>query len=317
MSAFLVGILAAIVAIFAALRIRRTAYRVEESARRRHPVGADGVIPGAQAITLRAPGSDAGRPAVLLLHGGGDTPQTLSYLARHLYEAGYDVEVPLLPGHGRDPSQFAAVHVDDWLAAARAAYDTLRASHRWTAVVGLSMGGALAAALAADDEQLGALVLLAPYLAMPRLIEGAAIAAPMWRPFVPFVNAIDATAAPSIQDPVERERNLAYGVFTPNALRALRTAMRRGLAALSHIHAPTLVMQSRADNRVTMASAQRAFERLGAVRKRLVLLEEGSHVITVDRGREMVLATVRQWLDDARASPGRAGADPGRISPVA
>ena len=51
-------------------------------------------------------------------------------------------------------------------------------------------------------------------------------------------------------DPVERDRNLAYGVFTAAGLRALRETMRRAVVALPRVTAPTLVIQSREDNRI-------------------------------------------------------------------
>lgn len=277
---------------------RRRAAHIERAVRERLPVGSDGVISGAEALDLRRGGPD--RPAVLLLHGGGDTPQTLRYLAERLYERGYDVRVPLLPGHGRTPRDFAAVDQDAWLEAALAEYGALGAGHRWTAVVGLSMGGALAAALAAGDEELGAVVLLAPYLSMPRLIQGAAITAPLWGAVIPFVNAIDARARPSIHDPVERARSLAYGLFTPRALRALRHTVRRGVEALPRIMAPTLMIQSREDNRISVAAGQRTFDHIGARRKQLVWTDEGGHVITVDRGRESVISAVLAWLDACR-----------------
>ena len=55
------------------------------------------ILRGAQTIDLQEEGS----PGVLLLHGFGDTPQTLALLARRLKKSGYSVLAPLLPGHGR------------------------------------------------------------------------------------------------------------------------------------------------------------------------------------------------------------------------
>jgi esterase/lipase len=40
----------------------------------------------------------------------------------------------------------------------------MRARHKWTAVGGLSMGGSIAAILAAELRDLPSLVLIAPYL---------------------------------------------------------------------------------------------------------------------------------------------------------
>jgi carboxylesterase len=105
----------------------------------RFPRNPDGVIRGAEPIHRQ--GSNGG--AVLLVHGGGDTPQTMTHLADALAGHGYSVAAPLLPGHGRDLAAFDASDGDEWFEAVRREFSSLRESHEWVGVVGLSMGGAL------------------------------------------------------------------------------------------------------------------------------------------------------------------------------
>ena len=281
---------------------RRAAFRHRDDALKRLPVGRDGIIAGAHGFELRR-GADA--PAVLLLHGGGDTPQTLRYLAEYLHARGYNVRVPLLPGHGRTLREFSTVRAEQLLDAARAAYRDLGPERRWVAIAGLSMGGALAVQLAAEDEELPSLVLLAPYLAMPFRVAFAARLAKLWASIVPYVRALDPSARRSIQDQAEAARSLAYGVFTPPALRALYVTVARGASALSDVKAPTLMIQSREDNRIPPDAAQRAFERLGAAEKQLVWITGAGHVITVDHGRERVFELVMDWLERHRLAEPR------------
>jgi esterase/lipase len=61
------------------------------------------------------------------------------------------------------------------------------------------------------------------------------------------------------------------------------------------------MVQSREDNRTPPNAAQRAFDHIGAVDKKLVWLTGAGHVITVDYGRDHVFAIVADWLDDHRA----------------
>jgi carboxylesterase len=296
-------------ALFGALGVatRKRAVRLADESEERLPVGADGIIVGAQPIELDAahasapghgrPPSPRDNPAVLVLHGGGDTPQTLRYLASYLHGRGYAVEVPLLSGHGRTVREFARVYAEDWIAEARTKFRALRQEHDWVALVGLSMGGALAARIAAETPDLPALCLLAPYVSMPRHIAVAARLAPLWAPLVPYVRSTDGSGKASIHDSDELSRSLAYGVFTPAALRALQATVQLGAAALPRIVAPTLMVQSRSDNRISEESGQQTFERIGAREKELVWLDGAGHVITVDFGRERVFELVVDWLE--------------------
>ena len=290
--------IALVALITAVVLARRSALRLRDETAQRLPVDDDGIIPGAQGFELRR-GAEA--PAILLVHGGGDTPQTLRYLAEHLHARGYSVRVPLLPGHGRTLHEFSSVFAEQWIQAVRSAYRELVQLHSWVAVGGLSMGGALTAQLAAEQPSIPATILLAPYLAIPARISMAARYARVWGFAVPYLRALDPTARRSIQNEAEAARSLAYGVFTPAALRALRITVARAIRALPAIESPTLMVQSREDNRIPATAAQRAFDRIGAVDKKLVWVTGAGHVITVDYGREHVFELVTEWLERHRA----------------
>lgn len=253
-------------------------------------LGADGVVIGGEAFVLERPGA----PAILLLHGAGDTPQSLRYLATALHARGFHVVVPLLPGHGRTVRDFNRVTADALTNAARANYDAVRATHEWVGVIGLSMGGALAVQLAAERSDIPAIGLLAPYLTMPKRIERAAIVSHLWGPILPIIRS---TEGRSVLDPNEQAQNLAYGFFTPGALRALRDTVRRAFERLPHVQVPTLVIQSREDNRITPADAERAFQLIGSSDKRLEWITGAAHIITVDYGREAVFAQLAAFME--------------------
>ena len=282
---------AGVMALLAALVVWRSVHvrRLMELAASRRRLGPDGIVIGGAGFVLER----ANAPAILLLHGAGDTPQTLRYLADDLYGRGFHVAAPLLPGHGRSVADFARVTADALLDASRAHYRELRSTHSWVGVIGLSMGGALAVSLAAETPEMSALGLIAPYLEMPRKIARAAELSWAWGWLTPVVAS---TEGLSILDPDEAKQNLAYGIFTVGALRALNAVANRASSCLERVVVPTLIVQSRTDNRIQPVVAENAFKRLGARDKRLEWVSGAAHVITVDYGREHVNALVGEWM---------------------
>jgi carboxylesterase len=184
-------------------------------------------------------------------------------------------------------------HSVDWIDAAKNALRDMQKRHNEVSLVGLSMGGALAVITASEVDRIPALVLIAPYLGMPKLLRAAARTHWLWGRFAGEINARNPR---SIRDPIERERNLAYGAVTGGALNELLKVVTRARRALPGVHAPTLIIQSREDPRCPPSVAEFALATLGAADKRLVWTEGGGHIITVDYGRERVFSEVERWL---------------------
>ena len=268
----------------------RTTARAREMVGARLTPGPDGIVAGASSIDLPADG----RHGLLLLHGFGDTPQTLGYLADHMHALGWGVRAPLLPGHGRTLDAFATSRADQWVDYAREELAKLREQYESVAIVGLSMGGALATILAGDTRDIRALVLLAPYLSMPTRLRRAAAVHRALGVLFPFLRG---GGDRSIRDPNEAVRNLAYGFATPRLVFELRRVVDRARAAAPAVSAPTLVVQSRQDNRIPPDAAERAFSLFRVDDRRLLWTEGNGHIITVDYGRQAVFAAVADWLE--------------------
>jgi len=280
--------------IAARLRIPRL---IERRVARRRPTGPDGIILGAEPIRLEAPSA----PALLVVHGGGDTPQVVRALARHLHDHGFAVSAPLLSGHGRTLEAFRHVSADGWLNDVRSTYVQLRAEHDWVGIVGLSLGAALAVRLTAEKPDIPALVLLSPYIAMPAALRRLAGTTALWGPLLPYFSS---RGARSIHNEAAAREGLGYGYFTPNALRALWDTVRAAERSLPDVKAPVLMVQSRQDNRISVPAAEEIFRRLGASEKRLCWVEGAGHVITVDYGYGRVFDLTAAWMLEHAARRG-------------
>lgn len=279
-----------------AIAVRVTYPRIlERRERRRLPVGSDGIVPGGGAIDL--PRENA--PGVLLLHGCGDTPQVLAALAEYLYGRGLSVRAPLLSGHGCQLPALATASAAAWHEEVRRDFESMRATHDAVALVGLSMGAALAVKLASERDDIPALVLLVPYLAMPTAVRGMAATSALWGWTLPYFSS---GGRQSIRDPAAAARALGRGILTPPALRALYEVMTQAVRALPLVRAPALVIHSAEDNRIPRASADQAFARLGSSEKKLAWIEGAAHVITVDFGYERVFELTADWLESHSTS---------------
>ena len=298
----LLGLGALTAAVTALLHPRRRR-AVEGRAAARLPLGPAGIVRGAEPIAL------AGDPtrAALVLHGFGDTPQSVAELARALHADGWTVRVPLLPGHGRTVREFAASGADAWLAAARAELAALRATHATVALVGQSMGGALASVLAAEAPDVAALVLLVPYVVPAPAVRAAARVHRALALVLPYV---EGDGARSIHDPAARAEALGYGVVTPRLVHQLTRVADAAWDALPRVRVPTRVVLSTHDHRVSVAAGRAVVGRLGAAEQDAIWLEESGHVVAVDRERARVFAAAREWLGRhaTRPAPAQAGA---------
>ena len=252
-------------------------------------LGADGIIVGATSIDLPADGNRA----VLMLHGFGDTPQTMTYLATYLHSQGWSVRVPLLPGHGRTLTEFAASRSSEWIQLARDELAAMCERSEVVAVVGQSMGGSLATILAAESPNVRALALLAPYLSMPTRLRRAASIHRLLGSVMPFLRG---GGERSIRDPNEVTKNLSYGYTTPRLVFELRRVVAYAREAAPRVAVPVLVVQSRQDNRIPPDAAERAFALFGAKQRRLMWTEGNGHIISVDYGRQAIFAAVADWL---------------------
>jgi carboxylesterase len=253
---------------------------------------AAGTKPGAETIDLQEGNSHG----ILLLHGFGDTPQTLGLLARHLHDAGFDVKAPLLPGHGRSVDAFMTSTRREWLACGREELARMRKNHRSVSIGGLSMGGAIAAILAAESTEatdIESLVLIAPYLDMPVTARIASATHWIWGR---AAGVRKSTSPRSILDPEERKKNLGYGAYTGRLLYELWRIAAQARRALRDVTVPTLLIQSKADPRIAPSVAERAFATLPATEKKLSWAEGGGHIITVDFGREKVFDEITGWI---------------------
>jgi carboxylesterase len=257
-------------------------------------LAAERVIPG------------TGGVGCVLIHGLTGTPAEMTPLAAAL-QGRHPLWVARIAGHETSVAELAETSWLDWYASAETGLRALTATAPRVVVVGLSMGALLALHLAiAHRETVAGVVLLSPAAALRRgtvrrlsraLHALAALDARSALLRARLARVLFAKDGSDIADAEVRARHPGYRQVPLRALLNLLLLQRLVRREAPRLEQPALVIHARHDHTCPAAAARELYGRLGSPDKRLVLLEESFHVVTVDRERERVAAEVQAFLD--------------------
>lgn len=230
-----------------------------------------------------------GRAAALCLHGLTGTPYEVRPLGEALAERGIRALGPALPGHNATPAALAGSSHEEWLEAARTHLAALRELHERVFAVGLSMGGLVALAMAAE-ARVDALVVVGVPL---RLRQPIAALIPLLHRLAPFPPK---RGGSDIRDAAARERHPSYEVMPLAAVRELQRLQRRVRGSLARVRVPTLVAHGAHDRTALPADARRIHAGIASEERRLLLLPDSAHVVPVDRDGPLLARSAADFL---------------------
>jgi carboxylesterase len=211
---------------------------------------------------------------VLVLHGFTGSPQSVRPLADALANAGFAVELPLLPGHGTAVEDMVPTRWADYAQAAETAYQEMTARSEMVALAGLSMGGTLACGLAEVHPEIRGLALVNPFLDPP---------AESFREVMRGMLDSGHELAPGVGSDIAKEgtAELAYEQTPVAAAISMFEGLDEVSAKLSGITCPVLLMSSREDHVVPTSSGELLVSSVSGPVER-VWLERSYHVATLD-----------------------------------
>jgi carboxylesterase len=220
---------------------------------------------------------EAGSSRALLIHGFLGSPRELRPLARELADAGVTARGVLLPGFGADIARLKQVRAEEWMAAARAAWNEIREGASRATLIGFSMGGAVALRLAAETGLApDQLILLAPHW---KFADRRALVLPvakyMIRELKPFgrvdfdspdMRRMLAELAPDadLDDPRVRHELRNSATIPTSALDQLRRVGVSAAAGASSIASPATIVQGLQDTTTLPAYSRLLAARMGA-----------------------------------------------------
>ena len=219
-----------------------------------------GIMPGAEPFFFRG-----GAVGCLVLHGWTGSTQEVRGLGEHLVNLGYTVLGPRLTHHGTTPADMNHSRWWDWYYSALDGWHILNAQCEKVAAVGLSMGGAMALALA-NQQPVAAVAALSTPMYIPADWRFALV--PLLAQFRPFLPKPEQDA--SWVNAGASARRVAYSVRPVRAIAAARRGLIHVRAALPHVRSPTLLLHSRTDHVVAPENMDLIYQAIGSTRKEKV-----------------------------------------------
>ena len=228
------------------------------------------------------------RTGVLLCHGFTGSVASMRPWAEHLAAQGCGVLAPRLPGHGTTWQDLDRHGWSDWYGEVQQALADLERDHDTVVVGGLSMGGALALRLAAEEpDRVAGVMVVNPAVASGRRDLR----------LLPLLARVR-SSTPGLADDIKKPEVSEHGYDrTPlHALLSFTRSWPGTVAALPRLRAPLLYLRSAEDHVVDDRSQPLILSRVASTDVTEVTLPDSYHVATLDHDAPTIFAESARFL---------------------
>ena len=231
---------------------------------------------------------EAGKRAVLLLHGFTGNSADVRMLGRFLEKKGYTSLAPHYKGHGVPPEELIHTGPDEWWEDVLAGYNQLKeAGFEEIAVAGLSLGGVFSLKVGYNMPVKGIITMCAPMTMRTTelMFEGVLKYARDYKKF-------EGKSDEEIEKEVEALQNQ-----TMPSLADLRALIHDVRDHVDHVYAPLFVVQATKDEVIDTDSATIIYNEAESEDKRIEWYENSGHVITLGPEKEQLHEAVFEFLE--------------------
>lgn len=230
---------------------------------------------------------EAGKRAVLLLHGFTGHSADVRMLGRFLEKKGYTSHAPIYRGHGEPPESLMETNPQMWWKDVQKAYDHLvNLGYEEIAVAGLSLGGMMSLKLATEAKVKGVVSMCTPMIFDDKHnLDGA------FRSFVEQYKQYEGKDIQTITE--ETEKVIAQ---TPVLFEEIATFNQEVKGVIDLIYAPILIVQATNDEVINAHSANYIYEHVESDDKQLKWYDDATHVITLSTARDKLHEDIYQFL---------------------
>lgn len=231
---------------------------------------------------------EAGKRAVLLLHGFTGNSADVRMLGRYLEKKGYTSHAPHYKGHGVPPEELVHTGPEDWWKDVMEGYSFLKnKGYEEIAVAGLSLGGVFSLKLGYTVPVKGIIPMCAPMYIKSEDV--------MYQGVLDYARDYKKHERKSPE--VIEEEMKAFQKTPMGTLKALQGLISDVREHVDMIYTPTFVVQARNDHMINPESANIIYNNVESNFKEIKWYEESGHVITLDKEREQLYEDIYMFLE--------------------
>jgi len=218
--------------------------------------------------------------AVLLFHGLTGSPGELYRFGLDLFNAGYDVYCPVLPGHCQDAEAIKLARWEEWHAFALKNFDELAGRYQAVCLSGICLGSVLALSVAA--ERLPPVRVLMPlsFVTIFKSLYAFPEKGPM--------GVKNRAVRRQVEKSMNSENAAALNCFPLLCVYELSKLARFVRKRLHQVTIPVIIIHSNHDDLASMKNAHVIARGVKSVRKEMVVLRNSYHLITLDNEKDVV-----------------------------
>jgi carboxylesterase len=226
-----------------------------------------------------------GKTAVLLFHGFTGSPEEMMELAITINKEGYDVFIPLLPGHGTNWRELSRIKSRDYISFSENVFETIQRDYEEVSLVGFSFGGTVALYLSEKYEIKKLILINAMILANLSLILGK-FASKVFPIFPSF---------PDVHKKIENPP-FSYRVYPLRAVGSILDFINLTRAHIKEVNSNIMVIYSIFDHIVSGKNSFYVYNKVSSKEKIIIPLVNSYHMAILDYDKEEMYKRILSFL---------------------
>ena len=238
-----------------------------------------------------------GSVGCLLVHGFVSAPQEMHWLGERLNAAGFTVHGVRLYGHATQASDLYRVDWRDWIASIEDGYHAIRDHCEKIAVVGMSLGGALALVSSSYLPLDCVITISTPFQTIPySKLSFLRATLPGLRIIGAVIRNLPKPPPLDFHDRQAAKDHLTYSVFPTQGIIEVDRLLDQMRKVLPLLTLPVFIIHSCTDRGVPIDNAYKILKALGSAEVETLYIEESGHVVLLEPERERTAEAIVKFI---------------------